>query len=205
MPVKNKHDPAGLYRHMTKPKVTTDTKREGNKTTRIVRANGRVRYVYVTEATYSHFDCSRIEPGLYQGARPNQYPFFADAVINLEDTLVLNYKPDKLLGYLWAPIKDKPEAKPTIAWLDQIVDALISWRYREWSVLVHCQAGFSRSSLILAAFLIKKENLSCDAALDKLRACREGVRPNSGFLELLKEYEALLHPLIAKEILPMRE
>lgn len=56
------------------------------------------------------------------------------------------------------------------------------------AVLVHCQAGLSRSATIVAAWLIRKFNMPADAALELIRKFRPEIRPNSGFYSKLKEY-----------------
>jgi dual specificity phosphatase 12 len=43
---------------------------------------------------------------------------------------------------------------------------------RNGGVLVHCQAGMSRSATIVAAYLMKTLKLSVDEALDMIRAVR---------------------------------
>ncbi|KAF6745438.1 dual specificity protein phosphatase 12 [Ephemerocybe angulata] len=58
-------------------------------------------------------------------------------------------------------------------------------------VLVHCQAGISRSATIVAAYLMKTRNLNPQAALKMVRDTRPIISPNSGFLEQLEVfYEA---------------
>lgn len=56
-------------------------------------------------------------------------------------------------------------------------------------VLIHCQAGISRSVTIVAAYLIQKNKVSAPAALGKIRASRPIARPNSGFLGALARLE----------------
>ncbi|KAF6745368.1 phosphatases II [Ephemerocybe angulata] len=58
-------------------------------------------------------------------------------------------------------------------------------------VLVHCQAGISRSATIVAAYLMKTRNLNPQAALKMVRDARPIISPNPGFLEQLEVfYEA---------------
>jgi protein-tyrosine phosphatase len=174
------------------PRDGIEIKQVDNKTIRITRQYGRVKSTHITETVQAHMDCSRVDRGIYQGARPEQYPFFADVVVNLEDELVHSYQIEKLAAYSWNPIKDKAEAKPTIAWLDRIVDLMIKWRTAGLDILVHCKAGISRSSLITAGYIMKVHRVNCDEALFRIREHRPHAHPNLGFLELLHEYEAFL-------------
>ena len=57
------------------------------------------------------------------------------------------------------------------------------------NVLIHCHAGISRSSSILIAYIMKTQKMSLDKVLELIRAKRDKVKPNDGFIEQLKEYE----------------
>ncbi|KAF7327254.1 Phosphatases II [Mycena kentingensis (nom. inval.)] len=57
------------------------------------------------------------------------------------------------------------------------------------NVLVHCQQGVSRSASIIIAFLIRQNHMSCDAAYAFVKERRRCIRPNSGFLKALHEWE----------------
>lgn len=56
-------------------------------------------------------------------------------------------------------------------------------------VLIHCQAGISRSSTVLCAYLMKSQRLSRDDAFKMIKDQRSHVLPNEGFWEQLKVYE----------------
>ncbi|KAG7093920.1 hypothetical protein E1B28_007556 [Marasmius oreades] len=53
-------------------------------------------------------------------------------------------------------------------------------------VLVHCQAGLSRSVAIVAAYLMYDRHLTPDEALDLIRKARPFIDPNPGFLVQLE-------------------
>ncbi|KAG6377395.1 hypothetical protein JVT61DRAFT_15191 [Boletus reticuloceps] len=53
-------------------------------------------------------------------------------------------------------------------------------------VLVHCQAGLSRSATIVAAYLMYTRKLDPSAALDMIKALRPHTEPNQGFLQQLE-------------------
>jgi len=56
-------------------------------------------------------------------------------------------------------------------------------------VLVHCQAGISRSATACLAYLMKEKNMSLDRSFNELRKRREIVSPNFSFLGQLKSWE----------------
>ena len=55
------------------------------------------------------------------------------------------------------------------------------------NVLVHCHAGISRSSTILIAYFMRKNNWDLQKALDFLRSKRSIVNPNSDFIKALNK------------------
>lgn len=58
-------------------------------------------------------------------------------------------------------------------------------------VLVHCQAGMSRSATICIAYLIQHHHLSLVAAHAVVKSAREIICPNAGFLRQLQEWERM--------------
>lgn len=58
-------------------------------------------------------------------------------------------------------------------------------------VLVHCAVGKSRSASMVIAYLILKQGLTYDKALDQLQSVRRFVQPNEGFEAQLRELEKL--------------
>ncbi|KAJ1732997.1 tyrosine protein phosphatase yvh1 [Coemansia sp. Benny D160-2] len=53
-------------------------------------------------------------------------------------------------------------------------------------VLVHCMAGQSRSAAVAAAYLMQKNALTAEQALDMLRERRPQINPNEGFVAQLQ-------------------
>ncbi|GAA5894292.1 uncharacterized protein JCM6883_003774 [Sporobolomyces salmoneus] len=56
-------------------------------------------------------------------------------------------------------------------------------------VLVHCQAGVSRSTTLVAAYLMTKLGLNVEQAVDKIRTVRPQVEPTQFFLLQLEMFE----------------
>lgn len=56
-------------------------------------------------------------------------------------------------------------------------------------VLVHCIWGKSRSTTIVAAYLMKYRSMSVDEALKFIKEKRSQIDPNSGYIDQLREYE----------------
>ena len=60
--------------------------------------------------------------------------------------------------------------------------------YKQKKVLIHCQAGRSRSATILAAYIIKTFGMDVKRTLDLLTSKREIIKPNDSFLTQLQKY-----------------
>ncbi|BGP16539.1 hypothetical protein JCM10213_000549 [Rhodosporidiobolus nylandii] len=56
-------------------------------------------------------------------------------------------------------------------------------------VLVHCHAGVSRSTTLVAAYLMAKKGLNVEQAVAKIRAVRAQVEPSEAFMVQLEMFE----------------
>ncbi|CAM4513577.1 unnamed protein product [Leuciscus chuanchicus] len=55
-------------------------------------------------------------------------------------------------------------------------------------VLVHCNAGVSRSASVVIGFLMSQEKMSFDEAFSAVKTARPSIQPNPGFMNQLKKY-----------------
>jgi dual specificity MAP kinase phosphatase len=62
------------------------------------------------------------------------------------------------------------------------------------AVIVHCDAGVSRSATMIIAYLMRRKKLSPKDAFRHVRSRRPIISPNLGFAEQLIEFEHRLHP-----------
>ena len=114
-------------------------------------------------------------------------------------THIVRVEPDEGLPlfegirYLRLPSEDLPDYPIAAHFAEAtrfIAEAMAgSWEHR---VLVHCQAGISRSPTIVAAYLMGTGNLSADAALSETRRRHPPSLPNEGFRRQLDLYEDAL-------------
>ncbi|OAA72209.1 Dual specificity phosphatase, catalytic domain protein [Cordyceps fumosorosea ARSEF 2679] len=58
------------------------------------------------------------------------------------------------------------------------------------NVLVHCQAGVSRSAAVVVAYLMRRDGMALDDAIEAVRE-RRRVRPNANFMDQLRVWEAV--------------
>jgi protein-tyrosine phosphatase len=137
---------------------------------------------------------TRIEDGLYVGGFVEAPPAGTRAVLNLcqfDDS----YR-DRVEEYRWRPIADAAPA-PSIDWLRQQVEFIDDQRRAGRPVFVHCFAGVSRSALVTAAYLMRRNGWSRDRALQFVQSRREVIRPIPAFMQLLLEWEAVVRKSLA--------
>lgn len=113
---------------------------------------------------------SEIAPGLWLGGCENGLvlPSHIDRVLSL-------YPWERYeLGLLQKRIEVKlyDAGLPAEETIFDCASLVANWRRRGLSVLVHCQAGLNRSSLIMGTYLVKHCRLSGQHAIDVLRAKR---------------------------------
>lgn len=143
--------------------------------------------VAVDRGTREGPNYSWIEDGLWLGGSVAKPPPGTHAVLNLcelED-------PYRVEFHKWEPIPDA-EPAPSLQWLRSQVEFIQAQRTAGRTVFIHCKQGISRSSMVLAAYLMQREGWSRDEALAFLRSHRPGVRPNPAFMQLLLEWEQSL-------------
>lgn len=93
--------------------------------------------------------------------------------------------------YIHLPVSDTPLA-PLGAHFGEVADKIRSRAEGGGRVLVHCNAGASRSAALCMAYLMKHRGVTLLEAHGWVRACRPLVRPNPGFWRQLIQYEAEL-------------
>lgn len=75
----------------------------------------------------------------------------------------------------------------------EVFEFIDNCRKSEGRVLVHCQAGVSRSATVVLAYLMKKSLLSMTEAYRFLKTKREIIAPNFNFMGQLMEFEQVLN------------
>lgn len=119
--------------------------------------------------------------------------FPMDAILSLGHTTTLYdaYKYPKRCVYHHIVLDDS-EDEPLTEHLDDAVDFIHTHIMFGNRVLVHCQAGVSRSAAICIAYLMKYQFLSYKAAHKVVKIARDCIYPNEGFVKQLLEWEKTL-------------
>jgi len=94
------------------------------------------------------------------------------------------------------PLRDIPEEQihefftESNTYFDQVLN-----ESPDNKIFIHCICGVSRSSTLLAAYLMYKLQLSAEDAVTSIQKCRPVVQPNEGFMEQLENYQKTLELL----------
>jgi atypical dual specificity phosphatase len=105
--------------------------------------------------------------------------------------LVDNEKETIINDYKFVYVKDY--GVPSLEVLDNIVNYInIKITKEEKPLVVHCAAGKGRTGTILAAYLLKQDNISSQDAIKKIRSLRPGSIQSKIQEEILHEYETFL-------------
>lgn len=100
---------------------------------------------------------------------------------------VSNLLPDQLV-YKTLQILDLPDTDIT-SYLEECSGFIELARQQDGVVLVHCNAGVSRSSSVVVGYLMLREGLTFDDAYSQVKLARPSTRPNPGFYQQLQTYK----------------
>lgn len=95
------------------------------------------------------------------------------------------------IDYLHLMVEDY--GAPSMEVIDETVDYIDKKISSGKPVLVHCAAGKGRTGAVLAAYFMKKENLTADQAIEKIRLMRPGSVQSLTQETALSMYEKYLN------------
>lgn len=95
------------------------------------------------------------------------------------------------INYKFVPCLDLPETDITDVLVKDCVPFIESCVKCNSNVLVHCNAGVSRSSTIVIGYLILVKNYTYDDAYSAVKIARCCIKPNKGFEEQLKRLNSI--------------
>ncbi|XP_058934494.1 dual specificity protein phosphatase 2 [Kogia breviceps] len=108
------------------------------------------------------------------------------AVLNVSASCPNHF--EGLLRYKSIPVEDSQMVEIS-AWFQEAIGFIDSVKNSGGRVLVHCQAGISRSATICLAYLIQSHRVRLDEAFDFVKQRRGVISPNFGFMGQLLQFE----------------
>lgn len=103
--------------------------------------------------------------------------------------------------HLYIGVQDSSETNLQ-QYFEMCIEMIEKYEDRNENVLVHCNAGVSRSASICIAYLMKRDHMTLREAYYHLKSKRKVIYPNIGFWKQLIEYEKTLYGNNTVEILP---
>ncbi|XP_051821017.1 dual specificity protein phosphatase 4 [Antechinus flavipes] len=134
-----------------------------------------------------------ILPFLYLGSA--QHAARRDTLDALGITALLNVSLDcpnhfeAHYQYKCIPVEDNHKADIG-SWFMDAIEFIDSVQARQGRVLVHCQAGISRSATICLAYLMMKKKVRLEAAFEFVKQRRSIISPNFSFMGQLLQFES---------------
>lgn len=164
----------------------TQVRDDGTTQTQIDSTNN---YGFVVDTTPDQIPASILDNFLYLGSQDCVEPA---TVRNFKITHILSVgipMPEGVGGglkSLYVPCLDLPETSMSEIW--STCNAFIETaKNNDGRVLVHCNAGVSRSASVVVGYLMMNCGFSFDDAYDLVKRRRSCIRPNDGFLRQLKK------------------
>ncbi|TNN62154.1 Dual specificity protein phosphatase 5 [Liparis tanakae] len=134
-----------------------------------------------------------ILPFLYLGSA--YHASRQDYLSDLHITALLNVsrrdqQPAKgLYDYKWIPVEDSHMADIS-SHFQEAIDFIDHVKQSGGKVLVHCEAGISRSPTICMAYIMRTQQLRLDEAFDIIKQRRAVISPNFSFMGQLLQFES---------------
>ncbi|KAL4231882.1 Dual specificity protein phosphatase 4 [Mactra antiquata] len=133
-----------------------------------------------------------IVPGLYlgdcvhSGQQGTLRELGITCLLNVSTTCKNLFEQD--FNYMNIPVNDNDTANIS-CWFNEAIRFIDSARETDGKVLVHCQAGISRSATVCIAYIMYKNSMTLEDAFDHVRSRRGVISPNLNFMQQLKEFE----------------
>ncbi|XP_069869444.1 dual specificity protein phosphatase 2 [Dipodomys merriami] len=108
------------------------------------------------------------------------------AVLNVSASCPNHF--EGLFRYKSIPVEDNQMVEIS-AWFQEAIGFIDSVKNSGGRVLVHCQAGISRSATICLAYLIQSHRVRLDEAFDFVKQRRGVISPNFSFMGQLLQFE----------------
>ncbi|XP_053124952.1 dual specificity protein phosphatase 2 [Hemicordylus capensis] len=108
------------------------------------------------------------------------------AVLNVSSSCPNHFEGQFL--YKSIPVEDNHMAEISV-WFQEAINFIDSVKSSGGRVLVHCQAGISRSATICLAYLIQSRRVRLEEAFDFVKQRRGVISPNFGFMGQLLQFE----------------
>ncbi|MBN3291811.1 DUS5 phosphatase, partial [Polypterus senegalus] len=143
--------------------------------------------------TYDQGQPAEILPFLFLGSayHASRQDYLKDlhitALLNVSQRATDHFKGQ--VHYKWIPVEDSHTADIS-SHFKEAIEFIDCVRQGGGKVLVHCEAGISRSPTICMAYIMKTKKMCLEDAFDFIKQRRSLISPNFGFMGQLLQYES---------------
>ncbi|KAM8878231.1 dual specificity protein phosphatase 5 [Spinachia spinachia] len=180
--------------HSQYPELCTEVKTIDQSVTETEkRVNSNSEKLSHRKPDYDQGKPVEILPFLYLGSA--YHASRQDYLSDLHITALLNVSRRDLqpakghYDYKWIPVEDSHMADIS-SHFQEAIDFIDNVKQSGGKVLVHCEAGISRSPTICMAYIMRTQRLRLDAAFDIIKQRRAVVSPNFSFMGQLLQFES---------------
>ena len=153
----------------------------------------------VVEKESDIYDCqiSEILPGLYLGSSRDAENLELlkerqiKTIINISTTLPCYFEKENIFEYRQLPCHDSPNQN-IIQYFETTFEYIHQQLSANRNILIHCQAGISRSPSFIIGYLMRCYSKTFDEAYNYVRSKRSIVSPNLNFVGQLTKYQQTL-------------
>ena len=136
-------------------------------------------------ATYQYEAPICILPNLYLYWEPLEREIEAfDIIINVAKEI----KPLRRKAYYHLPWQHNQQLTTELPYLCNLIESKID----QYSILVHCQQGVSRSASLVIAYVMKSRNMEVNEAYAFVKGRAPGISPNMSLIYQLCEWGRML-------------
>ncbi|KAK7930123.1 hypothetical protein WMY93_006518 [Mugilogobius chulae] len=180
--------------HSQYPELCTEVKtidQSGTETEKKVCCHTEMRSHHKPD--YDQGKPVEILPFLYLGSA--YHASRQDYLSDLHITALLNVSRRDLqpakgrYDYKWIPVEDSHMADIS-SHFQEAIQFIDKVKQSGGKVLVHCEAGISRSPTICMAYIMRTQQMRLDAAFDIIKQRRTVISPNFSFMGQLLQYES---------------
>ena len=148
------------------------------------------------------FNMSEILPGLFLGNAIDAENITLlqenriKSIINISQAIPCYHQAELQFDYLHLPCNDSSQEN-ILQYFPNALESIQMSLSLKQNVLVHCQAGVSRSPSFVIGYLMKYHSKTFDQAYSLVREKRRIINPNFNFLAQLTRYEQMLNTTLS--------
>ncbi|XP_015202983.1 dual specificity protein phosphatase 5 isoform X2 [Lepisosteus oculatus] len=182
--------------HSQYPELCTELRsstQDGTETEKILSSSHYEKLGANHKPEYDQGQPVEILPFLYLGSA--YHASRQDYLSDLHITALLNVSrrdTEQAKGqfhYKWIPVEDSHMADIS-SHFQEAIEFIDCVKEAGGKVLVHCEAGISRSPTICMAYIMKTKRLQLEEAFDFIKQRRALISPNFGFMGQLLQFES---------------